>query len=129
MKTLFPFLVILTWAQCCAHAQVKQPTSFWTSAEAKEYQECLPGAINTWRDPKLHWTHDQIQKTAEDNCLVDEEHKHWLRNHPTAKTEDKAKMQACLHSNAAKINGTKEQFRSAFDGCMSEAYGLREGSK
>lgn len=126
MKALCAALVVLSWVQACtAQApQAKQSPPFWTAVEEKEYQDCIPRAIKAWSDPKLHWTQDQIQKTAEDNCLVDEEHKRWLRNHPTAKTEDKAKMKACLHTNAAKINGTKDEFRATFDGCMREAYSL-----
>ena len=87
---------------------------FWTPEEEKEYQACLPHSLEVWKN----------QGSAEFYCLDDEEHKRWLRNHPDAKTEDKAKMLACLHASSAKINGTQEEFRVAFDGCMSKAYGL-----
>ena len=97
------------------HGATPESQPFWTPAEESEYQACLPHSLEVWKS----------RDAAEFYCLDDEEHKHWLRNHPEAKTEDKAKMQTCLHANAAKVNGTREEFRKAFDGCMSEAYGLR----
>lgn len=125
MKALFAALPLLIWGQVQT-PQTKQIAPFWTAAEKKEYQACIPVALNAWGDPKSHRTPKQVQKIAEDDCLVEEEHKRWLRLHPEAKTEDKSRMQSCLRANSAKINGTKEEFRIAFDGCMSEAYGSKE---
>jgi hypothetical protein len=118
MKTLLATLAVLIWAQGCTAqaAQAKQPTPFWTAVEEKEYKACLPHSLEVWKN----------RKSAEDYCLLDEEHKRWMRNHPQAAqmSEDHAKHEACLHRNAAKINGTLEEFRTAYDGCMSEAYGI-----
>jgi hypothetical protein len=98
---------------------------FWTAQEEKEFQDCMPETLAAWKD--WNFTQEQLRKVAEDSCLVTEEHTRWLRMHPQIdpKAEDKAKMQACLHANAATINGTRDEFRRAFDECESEAYGLR----
>lgn len=96
------------------------PADFWTPAEAQEYHACLPKAFASFKD----------QRSAESYCLIDEEHKRWLRNHRrSAKGKhDSAAMQDCLHRNTAKINGTPTEFRAAYDGCMCEAYGLPGGN-
>lgn len=97
-------------------ARTQQPDTFWTSTEEMEYQTCVS---------ETHFGH--TVKEVEDYCLVNEEHKRWLRNHPdvAGKEEIKGAMNECLQRSEAKINGTRDEFRSAFDGCMSEAYGLQ----
>jgi hypothetical protein len=95
--------------------QQEELAHFWTEAEEKEYQACLPHSVEVWKS----------QRAGEDSCLVEEEHRRWLRNHPQliGKKEIKGVMQECLKQNTAKINGTWQQFRIAFDGCMAKAYG------
>jgi hypothetical protein len=90
--------------------------SFWTPAEQREYNACLPGAMATFKN----------QQAAENYCLVHEEHARWLRNHPAAakRKEDGTVMQSCLQRHTDKINGTPAEFRTAYDGCISEAHGL-----
>ncbi len=110
-------LLAVSRVGCAAERQQQVPAHFWTQAEEKEYQACLPESLEVWKN----------QKAAEDYCLIHEEHKHWLRNHPqvAGKEEIKGAMHECLERNKAKINGTWAEFRVAFDGCMREAYGLK----
>lgn len=115
---LFLSMALIEGCQGEIHQTPKQePAPFWTADEEKEYQDCLPHSIEVWKG----------RKAGEDYCLVNEEHKRWVYNHPqlAAQKEDKAKMQACLHTNATKINGTRDEFRLAFDRCTEEAYGLQ----
>lgn len=118
-KTLImvSYLVLAVPGALPAESPQKTSEPFWTAVEEKEYEQCLPHAIEVWKN----------RKVAEDQCVVSEERKRWLRNHPqfAAKKEDKAKMQQCLQSNTAKINGTREEFRITFDRCLDEAYGVR----
>lgn len=91
-------------------------SAYWTDAEAREFQDCMPRSTAVWN------TH----KEAEDYCLVWEEHQHWMRNHPevAGRQEDSARFRQCNHDHAAQMNGTRGEFRVAFDECMREAYGL-----
>lgn len=119
---LIAAVLILTLActhpkqQSALQSNTQQSVPFWTPNEEKEYQECLPESLKVWK----------YRREAEDYCLLDEEHKHWMRNHPetAGMTEDKGKHEACVKLNKAKINGTLEEFRAAYDGCMAEAYGI-----
>lgn len=110
-------LLALSPLALAGERQQQVPAHFWTQAEEKEYQACLPESLEVWKK----------QKAAEDYCLIHEEHTHWLRKHPqvAGKEEIKGVMQECLKRNEAKINGTWAEFRAAFDGCMRKAYGLK----
>lgn len=98
-------------------APKQKSAKFWTPAEEAEYQGCLS---------KTHFGHSQ--KEVEDYCLLDEEHKRWMRHHPEARTraEDKVKWQECIAANKEKFNnGTRDEVRAIFDQCESRAYGVR----
>lgn len=41
----------------------QEPAHFWTEAEEKEYQACLPHSIEVWKS----------QTAGENSCLVEEE--------------------------------------------------------
>lgn len=99
-------------------ARTQQPDTFWTPTEETEYKTCIS-------ETSGHFGH--TVKEVEDYCLVNEEHKRWLRNHPevAGKEEIKGAWDRCMERNKAKINGTRDEFRNAFDGCMSEGYGLQ----
>jgi hypothetical protein len=112
-----------TWAQSLVFLLIfgcpicgEEPAHFWTDVEEREYRACLPHSIEVW----------QSQRAGENSCLVEEEHRRWLRNHPklAGGKENKPVMQECIHRNATKINGTWQEFRVAWDGCMAKAYGL-----
>jgi len=76
----------------------------------------MPHSLTVWK----------TRKEAEDYCLTWEEHKRWMRNHPevAGRKKDSAKVRQCMHDNAAKINGTRDEFRAAYDSCMKQGYGL-----
>ena len=109
-------LLIFVGPICGQEQRQQEPAHFWTEAEEKEYQACLPHSIEVWKS----------QTAGENSCLVEEEHRRWLRNHPklAGKEEMKGVMHDCLKQNTGKINGTWQEFRVAFDGCMAKAYGL-----
>ncbi|MGC2245844.1 MAG: hypothetical protein WA609_04510 [Terriglobales bacterium] len=113
MKTHLAILLLLT---TIAVGELQFPPNFWTKAEAKEFSDCMPESLKAFK----------TQIGAERYCLVHEEHTRWMRNHPevTDKKNDSDAMLACLHKHAAKINGSPQQFRTAWDACMSESYGL-----
>jgi hypothetical protein len=103
-------------AQSPSDHPAKKP--FWTPAEEKQYQACLPLSLKTWK----------TRKEAEDYCLLDEEHKRWMRHHPEARTkaEDKVKWQECIAAKREKFNnGTREEVRAIYNECQSKTYGLK----
>lgn len=109
--------LVLLFALAAFGEQGKRPARFWTPAEQKEYEACLPHSREVWKTPK----------ETEDYCLINTQHKRWLHVHRpeiTGKKEIQGAMHQCLEQNKAKINGTWTEFRTAFDGCMRESYGL-----
>jgi|SRR2546425_8241765 len=114
-----PIIILLVLTAGLAYGQQRQqqkPAHFWTQAEEREYNSCLPHSLEVWKN----------QKNAEDYCLIEEEHKRWLRHHPevAGKKEIKGAMHECLERNKSKINGTWAEFRTAYDACMRTVYGL-----
>jgi Zn-dependent M32 family carboxypeptidase len=108
------FFFLLAWQS----TPKRQAAPFWTPAEEKEYQACLPDSLKVWK----------TRKEAEDYCLLDEEHKRWMRLHPeVAKiAEDKAKYSACIDMNKDKFNnGSREEVRFIYNECQRKAYGLK----
>jgi len=118
MKPCFAILTLLICVWSCTGQTSQTKQSFWTAAEEKEYKACLPHSLEVWKN----------RRSAEDYCLLDEEHRRWMRNHPeVAKMiEDKARYQACIAANRERFNnGTREEVRAIYDKCQSEAYGIR----
>jgi hypothetical protein len=99
--------------------EVQMRFPHWQTIDIGQYLKCTKDALPVWKSETATRTY----------CEVEQERQYWMRWHPEIAGHmerfpafTSAKLSQCFHDNAAKLNAAPQDFHTAYDSCLDQAY-------